>query len=75
MCMRAFKLPQLLWMMIQNYHNQFYMPSNPKLIKHNKDKGHDQDTKVGRTLNSPPAMGTPNSNYLSSNYLWEQPEG
>lgn len=45
------------------------MPSNPKLIKHNKDKGHDQDSKVGRTLNSPPAMGTPNSNYLSSNYL------
>lgn len=75
MCMRAFKLPQLLWMMIENYHSQVYMHSNPKLIKNNKDKGYDRDSKVGRTLNLHPAMGTLNSNYLSSNYLWEQPEG
>lgn len=45
------------------------MPSNPKLIKNNKDKGYDQDSKVGRTQNSPPTMSTPNSNYLPSNYL------
>ena len=73
MCMCVFKLPQLLWMMIQNYHDQFYMPSNPKVIN-NKDKGYDQDSKVGRTQNSSPAMSTPNSNYLPSNYLWEQSE-
>lgn len=60
--------------MMINYHNQFYMPSNPKLIKHNKDKGI-IGTQNERTLNSPPAMGTPEFNYLSSNYLWEQPEG
>ena len=45
------------------------MPSNPKLINNNKDKGYDQDSKVGRTRNSPSAMGTPNPNYLPSNYL------